>query len=188
MNREYFRKLNLSATICAEFDEPLEKGDILFDIVSHRRYEISERGFRPRRSQATADRLHWSREASFSIAGKCDEALGRVLVEESELKNPWSHLVCKIERKSGRLPCDVPIIGEFGVPEASQPAVMVITNTSVHIIGQHHYPIDTPCVFCCTDLAGTRILVSLTAVATIPFASSNRELDWSDDDTACSLV
>jgi hypothetical protein len=188
MNEEYFRKLNVSATICAEFGEPLEKGDVLYDIVSHHKYEISGRGFRPKRSPATADRLHWSRETSLSIVGRCDSALGRILVDESGLSHRWAHFVCHIEHKSGLLPVDVPIIGKCRATNDWSPGLMILRDSTVEVVCPQNGETEAALAFSCFDVSGHPVEVRLNISETRPITSSGNELSWSDADSECSLA
>lgn len=59
---------NRSALIVSEFGERIARDDALCDVVTRERFVVGERGFTPRVSEQTADRLAGSSPPPFAIA------------------------------------------------------------------------------------------------------------------------
>jgi len=109
-----------------ELGDRVEAGDKFRDVSTNVELEINERGFPPRRSAATASRLHWSREVALTVMGKHIELEGRLLfagpVEELQCKV----LECGIVAKSQAIPVNVPVVGALRLRDYDCPAVALV--------------------------------------------------------------
>lgn len=189
MNQDYFRKLGISATICAELGEPVGNGEVLLDAVTGERYEVSERGFPPARSAATMDRRHWLREASLSFRGKCDGITGRLLVDESLSTGSWAKLTGTIVSKSGKLPVGIPIVGAILSDDSQTIGLMKLTESGVEVYASAAKQLENASLdFVCRDPIGGPIHVTLRISGVNPLPASGPELEWDDADAQCPVA
>lgn len=127
-NLQYMRRMDMSVATVLELGEPLESDDVLYDVVTGQRYEVASRGFSPKRSSHTVDRLHWSREASAAFRGNCQASNGRLLFAGDVAGLRCLMLTGEIASKNSQIPIDVPLVGVARLVDYDSPAILLVSD------------------------------------------------------------
>lgn len=191
MNPFFFRQKQTTIATAAELGDEVVSGDTLYDVATKKPYTIDSRGYPPSRSDATKERLHWSREVAVNINANGDDADGRLLVDEGLSQSEWSLLTCRLDNKSGRLPIGIPIVGRSIINEQENPSIMILQGNVAYIATPNRSTEkDEMAVvtFICNDLTGTPIRADFRTIKNDVLPLIGRMLSWNEDDVKCVEV
>ena len=187
MSQDYFDRLDLSALVVSEFGDRIARDDVLCDVVTKERFVVGERGFTPRVSEQTADRLTWSRESSISVKGKCGNAVGRIWASPDHA-SCWHRLSLSVTARQGKWPIAVPLTGSVRNGISDVPALASCDEDgSVEAVTSLVCNVGDPLVFYHESKAGI-VEARLMVKSILDLAQSGALVSWSNEDAATELV
>lgn len=190
-NPQFMRRMNVSAATVLELDESLAAGDRLYDVVTGHECEVANRGFPPKRSAETADRLHWSREASVAFRGNCESCEGRLLFAGDVTGLQCLVMTGRIASKSGRIPLAVPVVGIARLTAYDSVAILLACDTvaarMLLLTKRDGGPPPTTVEFVCTSPTNEIIHVHVVGESTAEAPEAGRLLVWEETDAPAAM-
>jgi hypothetical protein len=190
----YFRQVKASMITVFELGDAVEAGDKLCDVVNGVDCEINERGFPPKRSAVTAPRLHWSREVTLTVNGKCGEIEGRMLFAGPTDEIQCRILDCVISGKNESFPINVPVVGAIRFREYDCPAIL-LANESLYckivVLDKRReflFETDDQIGFVCVGPNSQLLELDINVDLVTNAPDSGRLLDWVEEDEPIQLI